>query len=80
MDDLENYRHTFVESLRMLDCDSKRRACAIEKIWDLYRRDTTVRAFVEGWRRGLFASFEDMLCRLVLQLAAENKSTSKWRS
>lgn len=51
----------------------ERRKPVIAQLYQISRNDPAVRMFLHGWERGMFASFEDMLCNLVVTLQGEKK-------
>jgi hypothetical protein len=59
------------EMMRHLEQDARRKLVEFERLVELSRNDPTINTFIEAWRRGHFRSFEDMLCKLAVQLATE---------
>jgi hypothetical protein len=59
-----------IDTLR-LRLETERKSAAVENLWRVCRDDSTVNAFLHGWQRGYFPTFEEMLCSLAIQLAAE---------
>ena len=51
--------------------ETNRKVVEIERLFELARHDPTVRTFIEAWQRGHCRSFEEMLCKLAVQLATE---------
>lgn len=70
-------RFESLEFRRRFEAEGQRRMAAIEHLWRAGRDDTTVNLFLECWRRGQFASFEDMLCQLVLALVRQKVEFEK---
>jgi len=74
MSDSNEIPNESIQSLDMMlrfEQDAKQKSAAFEQLCELHRNDSTVNTFIEVWRRGHFRSFEDMLCKLAVQLASE---------
>lgn len=65
------------EMMYHFEQDACRKSEELERLWKLSMNDPTIHAFIDAWRHGSFRSFEDMLCKMAVQLATEKAEYMK---
>jgi len=57
--------------------ECKGKEMAVAELFEQERYDPTIKRFIDMWQAGLFPSFENMLCSLVVQLSTEKDTIQK---